>query len=199
MNNKEKIAINKDKLSKVDKEILNITKDIKMYKFWTSAYSSKGIVAYILDNVLANLQDAANNILNYLTQGSVSLVINSARELKDSTRKEEITIDVHINGKVAEYHDLSGGEATRVDIAVALALRELYEKFYGGAASIVILDEIFATLDKEGVQALVNYLKRQFKKSQVFLITHKDELADYFNNKVYITKSISGKSTVKVN
>ena len=97
-----------------------------------------------------------------------------------------------------DYEMFSGGEAFRVNFAVRLALSETLAKRAGARLQTLVIDEGFGSQDTLGRQRLIeaiNLVKQDFAK--VLVITHIDELKDFFPNRIEVDKTNRG-STVQV-
>lgn len=193
---KEELLRNKKLYAVVNDTITSLEKEQEVLAFWKDAYSHKGIPAYILDGILQQLQKLTNHVLKGLTNNSLAININSLKTLKTAGKKEEIDIQVLAYGDVSNINSCSGGERARIEIAVALALRELYIQHYGNTLDILILDEILANLDYEGSVSLVEYLIREYKDTFVFIITHQREIQEQATNLLTINLNNEGYSEV---
>lgn len=83
-------------------------------------------------------------------------------------------------GRYAEtYASLSGGEKRRVDVALLLALVELRSRqANAGSGGTLWLDEVFDTLDSDGVDAVSELLRDVARDRCVVVITHSRDLAE---------------------
>ncbi|MBW9219872.1 SMC family ATPase, partial [Methanothermococcus sp. SCGC AD-155-N22] len=88
---------------------------------------------------------------------------------------------------------LSGGE----QIAVSLALRLGIAKALCGNLQFIVLDEPTAFLDEDRRKKLLNIFKSIKTISQIFIISHHQELEQIADNIIYVTK-IGGISKVKL-
>jgi exonuclease SbcC len=92
----------------------------------------------------------------------------------------------------------SGGEAFRVNFAIRLALSEVLAQRAGARLQTLVIDEGFGSQDTQGRQRLVeaiNLVRSDFAK--ILVITHIDELKDYFPNRIEVEKTGQG-SIVRV-
>ena len=104
--------------------------------------------------------------------------------------KETLDIDISNEGKTRSYELFSGGEKFKVDIAIRIAISYILANKSGAKLSMLMIDEGFGTQDKDGVIRFVeciNRIKDDFKK--IFIITHLNELKDYFETHIRVAKS----------
>ena len=80
--------------------------------------------------------------------------------------------------------NLSGGE----QIAVSLALRLGIAKALCGSLQFIVLDEPTAFLDEDRRKKLLNIFKSIKTISQIFIISHHQELEQIADNVIYVTK-----------
>ena len=94
---------------------------------------------------------------------------------------------------------LSGGEEDVVNLALRLAISQLIADRAGQPLSLLVLDEIFGSLDEEhraSVLTLLRALSDRFP--QVILITHVDGMRDAFDRLIHMTYDVeSGVTTVR--
>lgn len=150
--------VESDILEKVDKvTYLNVLK---------KAFSTSGIVAFKLENLTKELEVTINYYLSQLSDGQFQIEF-----LLD---KEKLNISVIDNGKAAPIETVSGGEFSRIQTAILLAIRSLLSKLGGSSINLLFLDEIMAVLDDEGKENLIQVLMNE-ENLNVFLISHEYE------------------------
>jgi DNA repair exonuclease SbcCD ATPase subunit len=85
----------------------------------------------------------------------------------------------------------SGGEAKRVDLAVAFAIRDLYLSCNSTSPSLLVIDEPCDFLDESGSKALVSLLSNTDLASSIFLISHNPVIKSLIPNSITISKENS--------
>lgn len=176
---------------KLKKETDSSNNSKKMYevlKFWETAYSEKGLVKYIVRNILDYLNYKVNEYTSLLTNNAFKVVFN-----------EELNETIMSNGRKVYYNSLSGGERKRVNLSVMLSLSEIQRKISRVQSNILFLDEVSDSLDREGV-FLVHSLLTSMKNSgkTIFIITHNDYLKALLGDEKTITiVKENGISTIK--
>jgi DNA repair exonuclease SbcCD ATPase subunit len=148
-------SIKDDILIKSDQSIsLNILK---------KAFSTSGIVAFKLENLTKELEVTINYYLSLLSDGQF--------QVEFTLDKEKLNITVINNGISTPIETVSGGEFSRIQTSVLLAIRSLLSKLGGSSINLLFLDEITGVLDDEGKEKLVEVLQKEHDLN-VFLISH---------------------------
>ena len=88
------------------------------------------------------------------------------------------------------YASFSEGEKQRIDLALLFTWRQIAKMKNSTATNLLILDETFdSSLDADGVDNLLKILNTLGEESNVFVISHKQDLLDgKFANKLEFTK-----------
>ncbi len=82
---------------------------------------------------------------------------------------------------------ISGGEDDIVNLALRLAISQMIACRAGQSFSLLILDEVFGSLDesrRNNVVGLLQNLKNRFE--QIILITHIDSIYDAMDNCLWV-------------
>jgi exonuclease SbcC len=83
---------------------------------------------------------------------------------------------------------ISGGEEDVVNLALRLAISQMIADRAGQPLSLLVLDEVFGSLDEERRQAVVDLLRAVADRfPQVILISHVEALRDAFDRVVRVT------------
>lgn len=86
------------------------------------------------------------------------------------------------------YDNFSDGERSRIDLAFLFAWREITRLRNSISCNLLILDEVFSgSLDDVGIDDLMSILK-SVDKSNVFVISHRAETSDRFDNHLQFEK-----------
>ena len=163
------------------------------------AFGKDGVPALLIEQAIPQIENKANEILERLSGGEMSVRFETQRELKtrDSLR-ETLDITISDGAGVRDYEMYSGGEAFRVDFAVRMALSEVLAQRAGARLQTLVIDEGFGSQDEAGRQRLVeaiNMVQGDFAK--VLVITHIEALKDAFPTRIEVEKGAGG-STVRV-
>lgn len=172
---------------------------VGQYRQLERAFGKDGVPALLIEQALPQIEAKANDILDRLSAGQMTVRFVTQREMKTRDELKE-TLDIQISDSVGtrDYEMFSGGEAFRVNFAVRLALSEVLAQRAGARLQTLVIDEGFGSQDAEGRQRLVeaiNLVRPDFAK--ILVITHIDELKDVFPTRVEVEKTERG-SMVRV-
>ncbi|MFZ5822187.1 MAG: AAA family ATPase [Chloroflexota bacterium] len=171
------------------------------HKTLERAFGKDGVPALLIEQALPQIEARANELLDRLCDGAMSVRFATQAEYKDKKRddlKETLDIQISDGAGMRDYEMYSGGEAFRVNFAIRLALSEVLAQRKGARLQTLVIDEGFGSQDSQGRQRLVeaiNLVKDDFAK--ILVITHLDELIDAFPNRIEVEKTARG-SVVKV-
>ena len=127
------------------------------------AFSTSGIVAFKLENLTKELEVSINHYLSLLSDGQF--------QVEFRLDKEKLNISVINNGIASPIETVSGGEFSRIQTSILLAIRSLLSKLGGSSVNLLFLDEITGVLDDEGKEKLIEVLQNEANLN-VFLISH---------------------------
>jgi exonuclease SbcC len=171
------------------------------HKTLERAFGKDGVPALLIEQALPQIETRANDLLERLSDGQMSIRFVTQAEYKDKKRddlKETLDIQISDGMGLRDYEMYSGGEAFRVNFAIRLALSEVLAQRKGARLQTLVIDEGFGSQDTQGRQRLIeaiNTVKNDFAK--ILIITHLDELKDAFPTRVEIEKTDTG-STIRV-
>jgi exonuclease SbcC len=169
---------------------------VGQYKQLERAFGKDGVPALLIEQALPEIETRANNLLDRLSEGNMSVRFATQAQFKDKKRddlKETLDILISDGAGTRDYELYSGGEAFRVNFAIRLALSELLAKRAGARLQTLVVDEGFGSQDAMGRQHLIeaiNQVKKDFAK--VLVITHIDELKEAFPNRIEVEKTERG-------
>jgi exonuclease SbcC len=165
------------------------------------AFGREGVPTLLIEQALPQLETKANELLDRLSDGQMSMRFVTQASYKDRKREDrKETLDILISDPsgVRTYEMFSGGEAFRVNFSIRLALSEILARRKGARLQTLVIDEGFGSQDAQGRQRLIeaiNLVKPDFAK--ILVITHLEELKDAFPNRIEVEKSDQG-STLRV-
>ncbi len=174
---------------------------MRQYKQLERAFSKDGVPALLIEQALPEIETKANDMLDRLSGGSMSVRFVTQAAYKDKKRddlRETLDIQISDGSGTRDYEMFSGGEAFRVNFAIRLALSEVLAQRAGARLQTLVIDEGFGSQDLQGRQRLVeaiNLVRADFAK--ILVITHIDELKDAFPNRIEVEKTELG-SMVRV-
>ena len=175
-----------------------LNQQIVRHKTLERAFGKDGVPALLIEQALPQIEQKANDLLERLSGGQMSIRFVTQAEYKDKKRddlKETLDIQISDSSGLRDYEMYSGGEAFRVNFAIRLALSEILAQRKGARLQTLVIDEGFGSQDAQGRQRLIeaiNLVKHDFAK--ILVITHLDELKDAFPNRIEIEKTDRGSS-----
>ena len=133
---------------------------------------------YLLANIISFINKRCKELSKILfNDGSISVSL------------DKNNVSVKLNEK--EYEMLSGGERQKVDVVVQFAIRDMLCSYTGFSSSIIVLDEIFDNLDKEGCSRIIDLINNDLSDLEsIFIISHHaDELQVPVDNIIRVIKN----------
>lgn len=181
------------------KDATSLGLDAGALKELIEAFGRNGIQALIIESILPELEDKANELLQRMSSSNLRVSFRSQREALSSDRVIE-TLDIIIRDEYGErpYALYSGGEAFRVNFAVRVALSKLLARRAGANIDMLVIDEGFGTQDSRGRDGLIEALRSvegDFKK--ILVITHIGEIRELFPTRIDVVKGDRG-STITI-
>lgn len=182
------------------RELEHWTEERTIFNQLQYAFGKRGIQAMLIETVIPEIEDEANMLLARITDGRMSVRIETQREGKTTDAPIE-TLDVIIADEQGErpYELFSGGEAFRINFALRIALSKLLARRAGARLQTLVIDEGFGTQDAQGLERMVEAITAiQHDFERILVITHLDALKDAFPVRIDVSKGPNG-STVSVN
>jgi len=177
------------KESETQTEILNRLKTM---------FGRDGIPNRILEGVVPQLEEVANNILERISRGrhgseSMRLLFELKRETATGKRNAALDIILSDGENRRPYELFSGGERFRADFAIRLALSHILSQRSGRRLRTLVVDEGFGTQDAEGVGALVEAIhdvSSDFER--VLVVSHVEEIKNSFEGQISVWRDGEG-------
>jgi len=169
---------------------------IGRHKALERALGKDGVPALLIEQALPQIEAKANELLDRLSEGVMSVRFVTQAAFKDKNREDlKETLDIQISDGVGgrDYEMFSGGEAFRINFALRLALSEVLAQRKGARLQTLVIDEGFGSQDAQGRQRLIeaiNLVRSDFAK--ILVITHLDELKDVFPTRIEVEKTERG-------
>lgn len=141
----------------------------------------------------------ANTRLMMMSQGQYELKRGNSAQLRSQTGLELNVID-HYNGTLRSVKTLSGGEAFKASLALALGLSDEIQSFAGGIhLDTMFIDEGFGTLDSESLSQAIKVLTSLTQGNKLIgIISHVGELKERIDKQIQITKQNERGSMAKI-
>lgn len=139
---------------------------------------------------------AANLRLQDMTEGRYLLLHAEKATNKRSQAGLELEVLDHYTGKSRSVRSLSGGEAFKASLSLALGLSDVIQAHAGGVhVDAMFIDEGFGSLDEQSREQAVQVLQRlSYGNRLVGIISHVSELKESIEKKIIVKKGSSGSS-----
>jgi len=127
------------------------------------AFSTNGLLAYKIENLVVELEEVANTYLAELSDGRFTLGFN--------VQKDKLNVDITDNGNTVDILALSSGELARVNTATLIAIRKLMSSISKSKINILFLDEVINVLDDTGREKMVELLIKE-DELNTYVVSH---------------------------
>ena len=182
----EKLEEFQTNLQKTIEDLLKKKEEIVYYDFAYSLLKDDGVKTKIIKKYLPFINQQVNRYLQMM-----DFYINF--EL-DSEFNENVKSPIHED---FSYSSFSEGEKARIDLALLFSWREVARVKNSVNCNILLFDEVFdSSLDGFGADEFLKIIKYVVKDTNVFVISHKTDLQDKFDN-VILFEKIKGFSRIK--
>ena len=145
--------------------------------------------------------DYANVRLEIMTGGQYTLIRKKDAEDNKSQSGLDLEVIDHYNGSVRSVKTLSGGEAFKASLCLALGMADEIQASAGGVRlDTMFVDEGFGSLDEESLAQALTVLSSLSSKGHrmVGIISHVDELKQKIGKQIQVTKTKTGFSKAKI-
>ena len=127
------------------------------------AFSTNGLVAYKIENLVKDLEDLVNQYLAELSDGRFGLEF--------VVTNDKLNVVISDEGRDIDILALSSGELARVNTSTLLAIRKLMSTLSKSRINVLFLDEVIGVLDDEGREKLIEVLLKEHDLN-TFLVSH---------------------------
>ena len=181
----EKLKEFKKNLQTTIEELSEKRQDINHYDFAYSLLKDDGVKTKIIKKYLPFINQQVNRYLHLM-----DFYINFTL---DEEFSETVKSPIHED---FSYSSFSEGEKMRIDLALLFTWREVARVKNSVNTNLLIMDEIFdSSLDGFGTDEFLKIIRYVIKGANVFVISHKTDLNDKFENVLTFDK-VKGFSTM---
>ena len=114
------------------------------------AFSTNGLIAYKIENLVKELEELVNHYLGELSDGRFTLEF--------VVSNDKLNVEITDNGNSVDILALSSGELARVNTATLIAIRRLMSSISKSRINVLFLDEVINVLDESGREKMVEVL-----------------------------------------
>ena len=160
-----------------------------------------------LDYIKTTLKDenvkqyAIGNIIPYLQQ-------QTNHYLAETGHNYYVELDAWLDGTIqgygvgeCEFGNMSGGEGKSIDLALKFAMMDVARRQAGSYLDVLVLDELLdSSIDSFGIEKTFDIIKVKQREDnlKVFIVSHREEVADFGNDSIYRVEKEDGFSEIKV-
>lgn len=155
---------------------------------------------YIQMNYFDRIIARANVRLMIMTEGQYDLVRSKEALTKQGQSGLDLNVIDHYNGSERSVRSLSGGEAFKASLALALGLSDEIQSSCGGIKlETMFVDEGFGSLDEDSLSQAMKALSQLADNHRlVGIISHVGELKQKIDKQIVVTKDKAGGSRAQV-
>lgn len=165
---KTQLSTLSDKLQSIESEMEEKRAKVDNYKWvMDDPLGNRGIKAFLFESSLDILNETLESYSEVLGF-SILFYIDIQGVKKD------FNTQIIMDGIEVSYEELSGGQKTLVNIAMAFAMNEVMTKAKG--INIAFLDEVFENLSSEYVDLVIGLIRKIYKDKTLYLISHQESL-----------------------
>ena len=173
-----KLSEYKDSLKQILKDLEQVREEFEYFQQSHILLKDDGVKSGIIRKYLPLINKQVNNYLQRM-----DFFINFTL---DEEFNERIQTPIH---EKFSYSSFSEGEKMRIDLALLFTWREIARMKNSVSTNLLILDEVFdSSLDGFGTDEFLKIVRYVIKDANVFIISHKNELLDRFENVLEFTK-----------
>ncbi len=174
----DKLAEFKETLQKTIEELANRREEINYYDFAYSLLRDDGVKTKIIKKYLPFINQQVNRYLQMM-----DFYINFTL---DEEFNETVKSPIHEDFSYASF---SEGEKMRIDLALLFTWREVARVKNSVNTNLLIMDEVFdSSLDGFGTDEFLKIIRFVIKDANVFVISHKTEMYEKFDNVIKFDK-----------
>ena len=165
-----RIQVIKEQTAEFERELKGIEKELsEQEKISTNlevlkrAFSTNGLIAYKLENLVKEFEDLTNEYLAELSDGrfNINFVVEN----------DKLNVSLSDNGNNVDILALSSGELARVNTATLISIRKLMSSISKSRINVLFLDEVINVLDEMGREKLVEVLLSE-EGLNTYIVSH---------------------------
>ena len=174
----EKLTEFKQNLQQTIEDLATRREDINHYDFAYSLLRDDGVKTKIIKKYLPFINRQVNRYLQLM-----DFYINFTL---DEEFNETVKSPIHED---FSYSSFSEGEKMRIDLALLFTWREVARVKNSVNTNLLIMDEVFdSSLDGFGTDEFLKIIRFVIKDANIFVISHKSDLHDKFENVIKFDK-----------
>jgi DNA repair exonuclease SbcCD ATPase subunit len=151
-----------NQLEESTKELNAAEESLSNLEVLKKAFSTNGLIAYKIENLVKELEELTNYYLAELSDGRFTLEF--------VVSNDKLNVQITDNGNIVDILALSSGEQARVNTATLIAIRKLMSSISKSRINLLFLDEVINVLDDMGREKLVEVLLKE--DLHTYIVSH---------------------------
>jgi len=174
----EKLESFKEQLNTTFKLLSEQRDEIDYLDYTYSLLKDSGVKSNIIKKYLPLINQSVNKYLQMMDFYINLQLDEEFNEVVQSPIHEDFT-----------YSSFSEGEKQRIDLALLFTWREIAKIKNSANTNVMIFDEVFdSSLDTVGTEEFLKIIRFVIKDANIFVISHKGEIADKFESVIKFEK-----------
>lgn len=189
---KKRLSSVRDKLEKRRRRLL-------YYEFWRKGFGPNGIRSFVMDAVTPVLNRIANIYLSNLMDGNMSVSLSTVKKKKDGDYSDRFSVEITNESGSSKLAGSCDNELHSLDLALNLAMTDVLGSRIPGGFGFLFVDQSVDLLDPvrggKAIQLLRDKVNEKWCamndipcKRSIWLITHRSELKDLIDQKIFVEK-----------
>jgi exonuclease SbcC len=174
-----------------------------IYQTLAEAFSQDGIPHQIIRDIIPEIEASANEMLSQMTGGWMRVDFKTERTLKSNKNKEVATLDIMTADAYfgeMPYLSRSGGQRTRINLAVGFALAMIKASRVGLQLGMMFVDEP-SWLDNKGTEEYCTALQaihNKYSEMRIVAISHDASMKMNFPQQIWVELTEEGSKIRRV-
>jgi len=161
------------KFSVLEEEKNGLKESTTVYEFWKIGFSMSGIPSMLIDEAIPFMNQRISYYLKQIGE-RYQVSFDTLSQTKGGNIRDKISVNVLDTVTKANMRkQLSGGQTRVVDIATIFTLRDLQSYIQNMSMNIILLDEIFDTLDERNISYVSDMLRKMVGNQSINIISHR--------------------------
>ena len=170
-NKEKKLQQNEDEIEKLQEGASSFEELMNIFK---------NIPENILRRLIPYIEKEGTEIVNELSEGAITAL---------NIEKDTLNIGATIGGEIRPIQYFSGGQQTRINMALRVAISRILSKLpqtddgFAAMQTLIIDEGDFGNLDESGIRDAMNMLQRMSREfSRIILINHLESVRETFGD-----------------
>jgi exonuclease SbcD len=192
-----------DILREKNEKLSELASKASTYQILSEAFSQDGIPHQIIRDIIPEIEASANEMLSQMTGGWMRVDFKTERTLKYNKNKEVATLDIMTTDAYfgeMPYLSRSGGQRTRINLAVGFALAMVKASRVGLQLGMMFVDEP-SWLDDKGTEEYCTALQaihNKYPEMRIVAISHDASMKMNFPQQIWVELTEAGSKIKRI-